>query len=103
MLYGADGQPWSSVSAALRQGMVADGPVTLVLERPAEGSMDVAWEPMPVPAGVAEEEEEEESESQQAERMKEAYRVVGPTGDTALVLAAAVAGFALLIFTGFSP
>lgn len=33
VLYGADGQKWERVSAALKQGLVEDGPVTLVLER----------------------------------------------------------------------
>lgn len=31
--YGADGQRWPQVIAALQKGLVADGPVTLVLER----------------------------------------------------------------------
>ena len=101
--FGADGQPWRAVSAALRQGMVADGAVTLVLERPAEGSLDVAWEPMPAAATVAEEEEEEETSEEQAERRKEEFAVEGPSSDTVLVAASAIAGFALLIFTGFRP
>jgi hypothetical protein len=33
VLYGADDQEWVSVAAALKSGRVADGPVTLVLER----------------------------------------------------------------------
>ncbi len=33
MLYGADRQTWTSVSAALRKGEAKDGEVTLVLER----------------------------------------------------------------------
>ncbi|PSC75309.1 peptidase S9 [Micractinium conductrix] len=33
VVYGADGQTWPQVAAALRKGLVADGPVTLVLER----------------------------------------------------------------------
>lgn len=34
VLYGADGQRWEKVSIALKRGLVSDGPVTLVLERP---------------------------------------------------------------------
>ena len=33
VVYGADGQTWPAVVAALKKGLVADGPVTLVLER----------------------------------------------------------------------
>ena len=32
-LYGADGQKWPQVTAALKRGSVSDGPVTLILER----------------------------------------------------------------------
>eukprot|EP00887_Chlorella_sp_A99_P005104 scaffold25.g5104.t1 len=34
-VFGADAQRWPEVATALRKGLVADGPVTLVLERPA--------------------------------------------------------------------
>lgn len=34
VVFGADGQPWRKVRAALKAGLVQDGPVTLVLERP---------------------------------------------------------------------
>ncbi|CAG9466156.1 unnamed protein product [Pedinophyceae sp. YPF-701] len=33
VLYGADGERWPAVSAALQKGVVADGDVTLILER----------------------------------------------------------------------
>ena len=33
---GADGQKWPAVMAALQKGLVSDGEVTLVLERPLE-------------------------------------------------------------------
>ena len=33
VVYGADGQGWSGVATALKRGKVADGEVTLVLER----------------------------------------------------------------------
>lgn len=35
-VYGCDGQRWPAVAAALQTGLLADGPVTLVLERPPE-------------------------------------------------------------------
>lgn len=34
VVYGADGQRWKAVMEALQKGLVADGEVTLVLERP---------------------------------------------------------------------
>lgn len=36
VMYGADGQTWPAVTAALKKGLMADGPVTLVLERRQE-------------------------------------------------------------------
>lgn len=36
VMFGADGQKWERVSAALKLGLVEDGPVTLVLERAVE-------------------------------------------------------------------
>lgn len=33
VVFGADGQKWRDVKAAMKRGLVADGPVTLVLER----------------------------------------------------------------------
>ncbi|GAB4813742.1 hypothetical protein N2152v2_000788 [Parachlorella kessleri] len=36
VVYGADGQKWPAVMAALQKGLVSDGEVTLVLERPVE-------------------------------------------------------------------
>jgi hypothetical protein len=36
VLFGADNQKWEKVANALKQGLVADGPVTLVLERDLE-------------------------------------------------------------------
>lgn len=36
VLYGADGERWEKVATALKRGLAADGPVTLVLERPLD-------------------------------------------------------------------
>ena len=33
VVYGADGQRWPQIATALKRGLVADGEVTLVLER----------------------------------------------------------------------
>eukprot|EP00854_Cymbomonas_tetramitiformis_P031884 gene31884-40240_t len=45
VLYGADNQRWASVQNALRQGRIADGEVSLILERPLDASPAVKWEP----------------------------------------------------------
>lgn len=46
VVYGADGQRWPQIITALKKGLFADGPVTLVLERPLprEGSATAGWE-----------------------------------------------------------
>lgn len=38
VVYGADSERWPSVVTALKRGLVADGPVTLVLERRVEST-----------------------------------------------------------------
>jgi hypothetical protein len=43
VLYGVDEQPWEKTAEALRGGLKADGEVTLLLERPAEGSPFSTW------------------------------------------------------------
>jgi hypothetical protein len=43
VLYGADGQGWPQVVAALKKGLVADGPVTLVLERRLKEEAPGTW------------------------------------------------------------
>ena len=42
-LYGADGKDWKDVSAALANGRVADGPVTIVVERDLDRARAEAW------------------------------------------------------------
>lgn len=43
VLFGVDEQPWEKTAEALRGGLKADGEVTLLLERPAEGSPYSTW------------------------------------------------------------
>ena len=52
VLFGADGQSYEKTFAALAQGRVADGPVTLLLERAPPGSPGAAWKPLPVQRAV---------------------------------------------------
>ena len=42
-LYGAGGKDWKDVSAALANGRVADGPVTIVVERDLDRARAEAW------------------------------------------------------------
>jgi len=46
VLYGADEQKWRKTAEALRLGLIADGPLTLILERPPEGSRFCRWTPV---------------------------------------------------------
>jgi hypothetical protein len=76
VLYGADGQAWEKTFVALTQGMAADGPVTLLLERPLPGSRDATWAPLPLsPADVA----AASSEGEQAAQREAAARRAPPT------------------------
>lgn len=43
VLFGVDEQPWEKTAEALRGGLKADGQVTLLLERPSEGSPYATW------------------------------------------------------------
>lgn len=49
VLFGADRQPWSKVVSALKAGLVADGPVTLLLERERDRERAIAWMPEELP------------------------------------------------------
>lgn len=46
VVYGADGQRWPQVATALKRGLVADGDVTLVLERRETGEGGVLRSPL---------------------------------------------------------
>jgi hypothetical protein len=104
VLYGADGAAWSDAFAVLRQGLVSDGPVTLILERPGEGTADEAWAALPVTPrlrGEDDVEEERSLEAFEAMREQEQMTIEGPSGDTLLVGVSAIASFLLLLWTGF--
>ena len=45
VLFGADNQPWGKTISALKSGLVADGPVTLILERDRDEARASAWTP----------------------------------------------------------
>jgi len=71
VVYGADGQGWPQVAAALQKGLVADGPVTLVLERrlPRE---EPAAAVKAEPSGLLEAlEQQQQQEEQQRQRQQQ--------------------------------
>ena len=49
VLFGADDQPWGKTIGALKNGLIADGPVTLILERDLDPARAAAWTPEPTP------------------------------------------------------
>ena len=49
VLFGADGQSWTKTTSALTSGLVADGPVTLLLERDRDPERAKAWTPEELP------------------------------------------------------
>jgi hypothetical protein len=97
-LFGADDVPWGEVSAALANGRVADGPITLVLERDVDRERAENW---------PRREEEVEfrglgDESTQAKKQRERYASDEDTERANIAFASAIAAFALLILAGFS-
>ena len=97
-LFGADEVPWGEVSAALANGRVADGPITLVLERDGDRERAENW---------PRREEELEfrglgEESTQAKRRRERFEPDEDTERANVAFAGAVAAFVLLILAGFS-
>lgn len=49
VLFGADDQPWGKTIGALKSGLVADGAVTLILERDLDPARAAAWTPERTP------------------------------------------------------
>jgi len=97
-LFGADDVPWGEVSAALANGRVADGPITLVLERDGDRERAENW---------PRREEELEfrglgEESTQAKKRRERFEPDEDTERANVAFAGAVAAFVLLILAGFS-
>ena len=55
VLFGADDQPWGKTIGALKSGLVADGAVTLILERDLDAARAAAWTPERTPGDPEEE------------------------------------------------
>lgn len=80
--FGADNQPWEKAFGALAQGAVADGEVTIVLERAKEGTTGSFWSPLPIrmPAAMQAAEEEEAAFAAAARRADWLAASAGPSG-----------------------
>lgn len=99
-LYGADDKDWKDVSAALANGRVADGPVTIVVERDLDRERAEAW-----PRVTEEIEFRGLGEETTAEkRTRERFLDDEDTDRTSanIAFAAAIASFVGLILAGFS-
>lgn len=100
-LYGADDKDWKDVSAALANGRVADGPVTIVVERDLDRERAEAW-----PRVTEEMEFRGLGEETTAEkRTRERFLDDADDNDRTsanIAFAAAIASFVGLILAGFS-
>jgi ribosomal protein S18 acetylase RimI-like enzyme len=121
VLFGADDQPWGKTIGALKSGLVADGPVTLILERDRDAARAEAWTPEPTPPPEVEKKKSAapvSSRSIEGAEKRKALRTVGspsvddrervsqapsvvPDPVNASLLVAGVA-FVALVVTGFS-
>lgn len=121
VLFGADDQPWGKTIGALKSGLVADGPVTLILERDRDAARAEAWTPEPTPPPEVEKKKSaapSPSRSIEGAEKRKALRTVGspsvddrervsqapsvvPDPVNASLLVAGVA-FVALVVTGFS-
>lgn len=127
VLFGCDGQPWNKVVGALKAGLVADGPVTLLLERARDQARADAWTAEEIPSTVTVTEnaregkggggaasssaagrESEEGEARRADR-RAGSRSNGAEDETSVpdalnqAFLVSVLAFLLLIFVGFNP
>ena len=131
VLYGADGQSYEKTFAALAQGRVADGPVTLLLERAQAGTPGAEWKPLPVPRPAPaneadaelptlsaplysadddsddldndDDDDGEAADREAARRAAAAVRVDGPDGPVSAALLATGIILALFLAAGFLP
>lgn len=112
VLFGADDQPWGKTISALKSGLVADGPVTLILERDRDEARASAWTPEEARAspvgdtGNAGETARERVEEIGGERRRvrgDAWGGGGVPDPVNASFVVAALAFALLIFTGFNP
>lgn len=102
VLFGADDEPYDKVFAALRQGLVADGPVSLVLERPLEGSASANWSPKPVEPSEQRKQRSDDPEEEQ--RWREVnLSADGPGSEVGGAIAVTLGLLLLLLAAGFSP
>lgn len=121
VLFGADDQPWGKTIGALKNGLVADGPVTLILERERDSGRANAWTPEPAPVEKpqrtkknnflgqktttgsrnADFDSAPRSETNSAGRQRVSNVTSNAVDPINAALAAAGVSFVLLIFTGF--
>lgn len=100
VLFGCDNQAYSQCFGALTNGLVADGPVCLVLERAGETSPDKDWKPMP----FISQEEAESGDAAATERLltqREPDVTVDGGGEIGGAVVIAVGSLILLVLVGF--
>jgi len=100
-LYGADDKDWRDVSAALANGRVADGPVTIVVERDLDRERAEAWPRVTEEIEFRGLGEETTAEKRTRERFLDDDEDTDRTSAN-IAFAAAIASFVGLILAGFS-
>ena len=100
-LYGADDKDWKDVSAALANGRVADGPVTIVVERDLDRARAEAWPRVTKEIEFRGLGEETTAEKKTRERFLDDDDDADRTNAN-IAFAAAIASFVGLILAGFS-
>ena len=100
-LYGADDKDWKDVSAALANGRVADGPVTIVVERDLDRARAEAWPRVTKEIEFRGLGEETTAEKKTRERFLDDDDDADRTSAN-IAFAAAIASFVGLILAGFS-
>jgi hypothetical protein len=101
VLFGADGEAYEKVFVALRQGLVADGPVSMVLERPLEGSRSASWSPKPVEPAARIMPSDDSDEEQRWREVN--LSADGPGSEVGGAIAVTLGLLVLLLAAGFSP
>ena len=101
-LYGADDKDWKDVSAALANGRVADGPVTIVVERDLDRARAEAWPRVTKEIEFRGLGEETTAEKKTRERFLDDDDDDADRTNANIAFAAAIASFVGLILAGFS-
>jgi len=101
-LYGADDKDWKDVSAALANGRVADGPVTIVVERDLDRARAEAWPRVTKEIEFRGLGEETTAEKKTRERFLDDDDDDADRASANIAFAAAIASFVGLILAGFS-